>query len=177
MKISASKFVAVSYDLHVGDEGEERELMEQATTEKPLTFIFGTGAMLPAFEKELNGKQAGDTFDFSLSSGEAYGDFRDDFVTSVPKTVFHVDGKFDEEIVKVDSIIPMYDSDGNRMEGAVVEIREDVVVMDFNHPLAGETLHFNGKVLEVREPTMEEIAAVAHSSCGGSCSGCGGSCE
>ena len=52
MKITANKFVAVTYDLNVG-EGEERELMERATAETPLKFIFGTGAMLPAFEDAL----------------------------------------------------------------------------------------------------------------------------
>ena len=54
MKITANKFVAVTYDLNVG-EGEERELMERATAETPLKFIFGTGAMLPAFEDALKG--------------------------------------------------------------------------------------------------------------------------
>ena len=54
MKITANKYVAVTYDLNVG-EGEERELMEKATVEAPLKFIYGTGMMLPAFEKALNG--------------------------------------------------------------------------------------------------------------------------
>ena len=54
MKISTNKFVSVAYDLNVG-EGDERELMERATPERPLQFIFGTDSMLPAFENELNG--------------------------------------------------------------------------------------------------------------------------
>ena len=57
MKITANKYVAVTYDLNVG-EGEERELMEKATVEAPLKFIYGTGMMLPAFEKALNGLEA-----------------------------------------------------------------------------------------------------------------------
>ena len=66
MKITANKFVAVTYDLNVG-EGEERELMERATAETPLKFIFGTGAMLPAFEDALKGLEVGDKFNFSIT--------------------------------------------------------------------------------------------------------------
>ena len=51
----------------------------------------------------------------------------------------------------------MMDSNGNRMNGSVLEVKDDIVVMDFNHPLAGETLHFSGEVIDVHEPTAEEI--------------------
>ena len=73
MKITANKFVAVTYDLNVG-EGEERELMERATAETPLKFIFGTGAMLPAFEDALKGLEVGDKFNFSITPADAYGE-------------------------------------------------------------------------------------------------------
>ena len=62
-------------------------------------------------------------------------------------------------MIKEGNTVPMMDSNGNRMNGSVLEVKEDVVVMDFNHPLAGETLHFNGEVIDVHEPTAEEIAA------------------
>ena len=63
MKITANKYVAVTYDLNVG-EGEERELMEKATVEAPLKFIYGTGMMLPAFEKALNGLEVGSSEEY-----------------------------------------------------------------------------------------------------------------
>ena len=69
MKITANKYVAVTYDLNVG-EGEERELMEKRTVEAPLKFIYGTGMMLPAFEKALNGLEVGGTFNFSIEPAE-----------------------------------------------------------------------------------------------------------
>ena len=75
MKITANKFVAVTYDLNVG-EGEERELMEKAVAEAPLKFIFGTGAMLPAFEDALKGLEVGDKFDFSIAPADAYGEWK-----------------------------------------------------------------------------------------------------
>lgn len=175
MKISANKYVAVTYDLNVG-EGEERELMERATTKAPLVFIFGTGMMLPAFEKALENLEAGNSFNFTIEPTDAYGDYDEEHVLDLPKHIFEVDGKFDAEMIKEGSTVPMMDSNGNRMNGSVLEVKEDIVVMDFNHPLAGETLHFSGSVLEVHEATAEEIASFASSSCGCGCESCGGGC-
>lgn len=175
MRISANKYVAVIYDLNVG-EGEERELMEKATREVPLKFIYGTGMMIPAFEDALAGLESGDQFDFSLTPENAYGEYNEDHVLDLPKNIFEIDGKFDSEMVKEGNTIPMMDADGHRMNGSVLEVKKDVVVMDFNHPLAGETLHFKGEVVDVHEPTVEEIAAMTSSSCGGGCEGCGGGC-
>ncbi|MCD7936682.1 MAG: peptidylprolyl isomerase [Tannerellaceae bacterium] len=170
MKITANKFVSVTYDLNVG-EGEERELMERATPEHPLTFIFGTGMMLPAFEEALKGLEVGDSFNFSLAPADAYGEYNEDYLMDLPKNIFEVEGKFDTEVIKEGNIVPMMDSNGNRLQGSVMEVKDDVVVMDFNHPLAGETLHFSGEVLDVHEPTAEEIAAMSSGGCGGGC-GC-----
>ena len=99
MKITANKFVAVTYDLNVG-EGEERELMEKAVAEAPLKFIFGTGAMLPAFEDALKGLEVGDKFDFSIAPADAYGEYVEDHVLDLPKNIFEVEGKFDSEVIK-----------------------------------------------------------------------------
>ncbi|WP_102406722.1 FKBP-type peptidyl-prolyl cis-trans isomerase [Parabacteroides bouchesdurhonensis] len=174
MKITANKFVAVTYDLNVG-EGEERELMERATAEVPLKFIYGTGMMLPAFEDALKGLEVGDSFNFSIAPANAYGEYVEEHVIDLPKNIFEVEGKFDAEMIKEGNTVPMMDSNGNRMNGSVLEIKEDIVVMDFNHPLAGETLHFNGKVIDVHEATAEEIAAMTASAdgCGCGCDDCG----
>lgn len=173
MKITANKFVAVTYDLTVG---EEHELMEKATVDKPLKFIFGTGAMLPAFENALNGLEVGDKFNFSIAPDDAYGEYVEEHVLDLPKNIFEVDGKFDSEMIQEGNTIPMMDSNGNRMNGSVLEVKEDVVVMDFNHPLAGETLHFSGEVIDVHEPTAEEIAALSAPAGGCGCGDCGGGC-
>jgi len=171
MKISTNKSVAVTYDLNVG-EGEERELMEKATVEAPLKFIYGTGSMLPAFEKALMGLAVGDEFSFSLTPEDAYGEYNEEHVLDLPKNIFLVDGKFDDETIKEGNTLPMMDSNGNRMNGSVLEVKEDVIVMDFNHPLAGETLHFNGNVIDIHEATAEEIAALTAGAGGCGC-GCG----
>ena len=175
MKITANKYVAVTYDLHVGD-GDERELMENATADRPLKFVFGTGMMIPAFEAALDGLEIGSTFDFSITPENAYGEYSEDNVLELPKNIFEVDGKFDAEMVKEGNTLPMMDSNGNRLMGSVLEVKPDVVVMDFNHPLAGETLHFKGTVLEVHEATADEIAQLCQPAggCGGGCGSCGG---
>ena len=175
MKISANKFVAVTYDLYVG-EGEERELMEKATREVPLKFIYGTGSMIQAFEDALMGLESRAAFDFTIAPENAYGEYNEDYVLDLPKNIFEVDGKFDSEMIQEGNTVPMMDSNGNRMNGSVLEVRDDVVVMDFNHPLAGETLHFKGEVIDVHEPTAEEIAAMTAPAGGCGCDSCGGGC-
>lgn len=179
MKISKDKYVAVTYDLNVG-EGDEWELMEKATEALPLKFIFGMGMMLPAFEKALDGLEVGEEFNFSLAPADAYGEYDESHVLDLPKNIFEVNGKFDSEMIQEGNTVPMMDSNGNRLNGSVLEVKEDVVVMDFNHPLAGETLHFSGKVIDVHDASAEEIAALtAPAGCGcGDCGGgdCGGGC-
>ena len=173
MKIDTNKYVSLSYDLTVGEENEQ-ELMEQATAEQPLQFIFGTNTMLPAFEKNLEDLSEGDSFDFTLTSEEGYGDYDEANIIDLPKNIFEVDGKIDEEMLFEGNTLPMMDSNGNRLMGSVVSVGESDVTMDFNHPLAGETLHFKGNVLSVREASAEEIAHLfSNDGCGGSCgSGC-----
>ena len=173
MRIDANKYVAVTYELNVGKPNEEKELMEKATVDNPLRFIFGTGAMLPAFEKALIGLETGATFEFSLSPADAYGEYVDDYAMELPKNIFEVNGKFDAEMIKEGNTVPMMDSNGNRMMGSVLEVKEDVVMMDFNHPLAGETLNFSGEVLDVHEATAEEVAALTQAMSGGCGCGCG----
>jgi FKBP-type peptidyl-prolyl cis-trans isomerase SlyD len=172
MKISEDKFVALTYDLTVETEQEgERELMERATKENPLSFIFGMGMMLEAFERNIEGLAVGDKFSFSLNPEEAYGEFIQENVVELPKKIFEVDGKFDEEKIAEGLTLPMMDAQGNRLMGSVLEVKPEVVVMDFNHPLAGETLYFDGTVIDVHEVTPQEIAAMTRNE-DGACSHC-----
>ena len=169
----------MAYDLNVGED-DERELMERATPERPLQFIFGTDSMLPAFENELNGLGMGDTFRFTLTPENAYGEFNEEHVLELPKSMFEINGKFDTEFVKEGNTIPMIDEAGQRMNGSVLEVKDNIVIMDFNHPLAGETLHFSGKIIEVHDPSTEEIAAMnaaINIGCGHSCEGCTSDCN
>ena len=69
-----------------------------------------------------------------------------------------MDGAIDFSVLKVGNTLPMSDDQGNTMNGKIVSYNNETVTMDFNHPLAGQSLHFSGEVLNVRQATPEEIA-------------------
>jgi len=173
MKITANKSVSAEYELYVDGEVEgEQELMEKATAQEPLKFIYGVGMMLPKFEENLFGLKAGDAFDFTINNEDAYGEYDDDSVLDLERAIFEIDGKLDEEMIFEGNVVPLMDNEGNKVNAQVVTITDTHVTVDLNHPLAGENLHFKGNVLEVREATEKEIAALSGGGCGGGC-GCG----
>ncbi len=175
MVVSKDKMVSVIYELKYDD--ADAQLIEKVENDNPLTFLFGTGKMLEHFEKNLQGLSSGDLFNFKLTSDEAYGPVTEQAIVEVPMQAFEVDGKVDQELVKLGNTIPMMDSYGNRLHGIVLEITDSQVKMDFNHPLAGEDLHFKGKVVEVRDAKPEELTESCSSgSCGTSSCGDGGCC-
>ena len=172
MKITANKSVSAEYELFVDGETEgELELMEKATEQQPLSFIYGVGMMLPKFEENLFGMQVGDKFDFIINTEDAYGLYDDESILDLERATFEIDGKLDEEMIFEGNVVPLMDSDGNRVNAQVVTITDSHVTVDLNHPLAGENLHFKGSVLEVREATEKELTSL-QGGCGGSC-GCG----
>ncbi len=178
MAIQNDHFVQCCYDLYAGY-GEERNLVEQATPETPLQYQQGIGMMIPAFEAQLAGLSKGDKFDFELSPENAYGERREDLCLELDKAVFtKPDGQFDSENVYEGNVLPMMTADQQRVEGMVIEVNEEKVKMDFNHPMAGMHLHFEGQVIEERPATEDDmmlIQAMLHpqgGGCGGGC-GCG----
>ncbi|MBQ3636705.1 MAG: FKBP-type peptidyl-prolyl cis-trans isomerase [Bacteroidales bacterium] len=195
MKIRKNAYVSVTYEMRTTS--ADAEVEERATEERPLGFVFGAGRMLPSFEQHLEGLNVGDGFSFSLSPAEAYGEREQEAVVPVPKNIFVMDGVLREDLLQLGTRVPMFDNQGRRMVGMVLEVKDNEVVMDFNHPLAGETMFFTGKVIEVREATAEEIVGPQHGcggcggggchgggchgddgeGCGGGCGSCGGECE
>ncbi|HEX8427837.1 FKBP-type peptidyl-prolyl cis-trans isomerase [Hymenobacter sp.] len=156
-QISENKVVTITYDLSVTDDNQEKVLVESAEADAPMVFLFGQSGLPEEFERQLDGKQAGDSFTFSLTPEQAYGEYDDQAVVDIPKNVFEIDGQVDQEMLQVGNFLPMADNQGHHMQGKVVEIGADSVKMDFNHPLAGMVMHFDGKVAEVREATQEEL--------------------
>lgn len=188
MKISANKSVSAEYELYVNGENNELELMEKAVASQPLSFIYGVGMMLPKFEENLFGLAAGDKFDFTIENQDAYGPYVDENVIELERSVFEVNGQVDESVVFEGNVVPLMDTEGNRLQAQVVTVTDSHVTVDLNHPLAGETLHFKGSVLEVREATDQELSALMGGGCGCGCScgdeeemvgsgGCGSGCS
>jgi FKBP-type peptidyl-prolyl cis-trans isomerase SlyD len=173
MKITANKAVSAEYELYVDGETEgELELMEKATSEQPLSFVYGLGMMLPKFEENLFGLEVGDKFDFVINTEDGYGEYDDESVLDLDRAIFEIDGKLDEEMIYEGNVVPLMDNEGNRINAQVVTITDTHVKVDLNHPLAGETLHFKGSVLEVREASEKELEALMGGGCGSGC-GCG----
>jgi len=156
MIIDTNKVVALKYELRVN--AENGEMVEKVENEKPLQFIYGVGSMLPKFESNINGLKSGDSFTFKLSADDAYGIKNNDMIVEVPKDIFKVDGKLDESLLVIDKVIPMRDQQGNHLNGKVLEILDEKVKLDFNHPLAGNDLFFTGEVLEIRDATEKELS-------------------
>ncbi len=153
--IKKNKVVSLTYELRVND--EEGEIVEKVEKNSPLTFLYGRGNLLPDFEENLKGLDKGDEFSFKLEPEKAYGEASEEAVVDLPKNIFEVDGKIDPKLLEVGNNIPMQDNSGNRLNGVVVEVDEETVKMDFNHPLAGDTLFFKGEVTELRNATEEEV--------------------
>jgi len=178
MKIEKNKMVSLVYELR--ETNAEGRIIEALDETRPLTFIYGTGRLLPVFESNIDALSEGESFLFSMNSEMAYGDKREEMIVNVPLAVFETDGKLNEDICQVGNEVPMMDTEGNPLNGIINEITDTYVKMDFNHPMAGLDLFFSGKVIGVRDATEEEIAGTSHScsSCGSSDSaGCSGSCS
>ena len=174
--ITDNQVVTLKYDLYVDGENGQEEMVETATVEHPLIYCHGQGMMLPEFERNMAGLNVGDTFDFRIPQELAYGEYDPDGVLALDKKMFYNgDGVFDSERVFVGNIVPMNTVDGQIIKAQIVEVNDDTVVIDLNHPLAGDNLHFVGQVLDMRPVTEGELKAMHHK--GGCCGGCHSDCN
>ncbi len=148
MKIAQGSTVSVHYTLYA--ENPQGELIEKTREGEPLQFVYAEDAMLPKFEQALLGLAAGDKFTVAIVAAEAYGEEDENLFVEFPKSEFMEDGEFDEELFGIGEIVPMQTPEGEMLEGVVCEVKLNSIVLDFNHPLAGENLYFEGEVVEVK---------------------------
>ena len=167
-KISAGKYVELCYDINVL-RGDKKEPVYSFTPSKPDRFVYGQDlSMIEGFMRGIEGLEVGDTFDFSLNPEEAFGHKNPELIMDLEKSLFVVDGKFDDEHVCPGAFVPMQTQDGMRIDGLVTAVTDDTVTLDFNHQLAGERVNYKGRVLIVRDATPEELAP-KHHHCGCGC--------
>ena len=166
-----NKFMSVVYQLYTID-GEEKQLEEQTSPERPFEFITGFGVALDAFEQKLMPLEKGSSFDFTLQPAEAFGQYEPEGVHKVDRGIFMINGHFDHENIFEGAIITLMNNEDQRFMAKVKKIEEDGVTIDTNHPLAGKILNFTGSVIENREATEEEVQHMIKHLTGG-CSGCG----
>lgn len=175
-----NKYVTVAYELYTDNDKGIHELVEKAPIEHPFQFISGLGIALDSFESKILALAEGETFDFVLKVDEAYGPYEQDHVIELPKETFAINGRFDKDRVYPGAVLPLVNADGMRFQGLVLELKDNTVIIDLNHPLAGKDLHFKGQVVTMRDATNEEIQALINHegcNCGGDCEGgCEGGC-
>lgn len=158
MKIGKDTIARIVYTLRYDD--ARGDIVEQVDEKEPMEALMGHDVMLEVLEENLQGLQAGDSFEFVIGEGQGYGAYDEEKVVTVPEAELLAEAPQDEvtEINEGD-IIPVEDMDGMEYQAVVLEKKDGKVTLDFNHPLAGETLHFMGKVLDVRQATPREIEA------------------
>lgn len=161
MKITPNSVVAVTYELFLGetnDQDEEFDLAEVVGEDNPLVLIHGMSGLPESFEAQLLGLEANDTFNFWIEPEEGYGEFDEEAIVEFPTSMFAIEeGNVPEGMLELGNVIPFTNDDGSQLVGRVIDANDETVTVDFNHPLAGKAMHFEGKVLSVRAATPDEL--------------------
>lgn len=174
LKVEENKVVTFDYTL----KNNSGEIIDTSENSEPLSYIHGSGDIIPGLEAQLLGKSVGDKFNAVIKPEDAYGLRMDDCIKRIEK----------EKLAHLQNLetgmqLQAYDEGGMQIL-TIIEINDKEVVMDANHPLAGETLHFDVEVVEIREATDEELEFGLYGGCGSDCGtdcgdgcGCGGGCS
>lgn len=141
MIISQGKSVAITYTLTL-DNGET---VDSNVDGELLYYTQGRDEIIAGLEQALEGRKAGDTFQVSLEPEHGYGVASEEALIQVP--LDHLP----EEAREVGSVLTAVGPQGQELQGVITELTDSMAALDFNHPLAGETLHFDVTVVQVKE--------------------------
>lgn len=139
--------VSMDYKLTV-----DGEVLDSSDDAGPLQFLAGYGNIVPGLEREMIGMKVGESKDVVVAPADGYGEFDAEAFMDVPRNEFPSDLQIEEGVE-----LNVTDEDGQSQYARVESLTADNVHLDFNHPLAGAELHFNVKVIALREPTKEEL--------------------
>lgn len=147
MQIAKDKVVSIDYTL-TDDEGT---VLDSSQGREPLAYLHGAGNIIPGLESGLEGRSAGEQLQVKVAPADGYGERSDEAVQRVPRQLFE----------GVDEIQPGMQFHAESASGVQVvtvkAVEDDAVVIDVNHPLAGVTLNFDVKIVEVRDASAEEL--------------------
>lgn len=149
MEVKDDLVVSLDYTLRLDD----GEVIDSSQGVGPLSFLQGRGQIIEGLERELYGMSEGDEKQVSVSPEDGYGQYKKSRIQAVPRDTFPEDMELEEGM----SVRLQDSQSGRQFEAYVNEIGSDQVVLDFNHPLAGETLHFDVKVAGLRQASDEEL--------------------
>ena len=139
--------VSIEYTLHV-----DGELLDTSEGQGPLHFLAGHGNIIPGLESEMRGMKIGESKDVVVQPADGYGEFDDEAFMNVPRDQFPKDMELTEGVE-----LTVRDDEGQARYARVDNIEGKTVTLNFNHPLAGDELHFHVKVVALREPNAEEL--------------------
>ncbi len=169
MEIKKDRVVTIDYTLR-DDSGK---LLDTSAGSEPLSYLHGNENIIPGLERELEGKNPGDAVACSIKPEEAYGERDESLVFKVHKK------DFGDNVEVAPGMQFEAHGEGGVQIVTVVNVDGEEVTLDANHPLAGETLHFDVKVVDVREATPEELEhGHVHAASSGCCGDdCGEGCD
>lgn len=148
MKVAKNKAVSVEYTLT----DKEGVVIDTSSGGDPLVYIQGTGSIIAGLENAMEGKKVGDSFNIVIDPKDGYGE-RDEKATQVlERKMFPKDAEI------VEGVQFQARTDDGMQILTVTKVEKDKVTVDANHPLAGVTLHFAIKVVDVRDATKDELA-------------------
>ncbi|AYV14677.1 MULTISPECIES: peptidylprolyl isomerase [Shewanella] len=169
MQITQHSAVTIHYRLT----DAKGQLIESSFEADPMVYLHGMENLIPGLEKALEGKGKGDTLEVTIEAEEAYGPYHDGLRQEVPLEAFG----------DIQDIVPgmrfIAETEMGQRPVQVTEVLDNSVIVDGNHPLAGQSLTFNVEVMDVREATAEEVAhghIHAHGGCGSHGHDHGGCC-
>lgn len=148
MIVAQDAVVLINYTL----KNDAGEVLDKSEAGEPLAYLHGRGNLIPGLEKQIEGKQAGDKLNVSIAPADGYGEHSDDLIQRIPRRSLQGVGN-----VKVGMQLHAQTEQGVQTF-TVTQLIGDMVTIDGNHPLAGQTLHFDVEVAEVREATEEELS-------------------
>lgn len=148
-KVENGIVVAMAYSLHLDD----GEMVDSAPADAPLTYLHGHQNIIPGLERELTGLTIGSEKEVVVAPVNGYGEYDDHAKQVLATDLFPDDIELEEGMA-----LQLQDDNGNVHQAFVDTVQNDHVLIDFNHPLAGRTLHFNVKIVALRAATAEEIA-------------------
>lgn len=147
MKIAKDSIVAIEYTIR----NQEGTVVDTSSGRQPLVYMHGRRQIVPGVETALSGLEAGTNIEVFVAPGDAYGERDPSAILVMPRTAFP-----DGEELSPGTMFRAFRPDGRPLIFSVVEADGEMVVVDANHPLAGQTLHVKVEVLSVRAATDEE---------------------
>jgi FKBP-type peptidyl-prolyl cis-trans isomerase SlyD len=149
MRIDKHLVVSMHYTLS----DKTGNILDSSEENDPLCFLAGADQIIPGLEKELMGLSVGDKKQVTVSPEDGYGERDEDMIQ-----VFNREELPDTDQLEIGEVLEFENEEGHTVEGSVLEISQENVTVDFNHPLAGETLHFQTEIIDIRKASPEEIA-------------------